>query len=73
MVETLVFKAANAGNLYNINVRKTELIYFPENAIHFQAWKILSKICVHIIIQHLDRLFVTFLMSGSSACNPKLC
>jgi hypothetical protein len=71
MVETLVFKAASAGNFHNINVRKTELIYFPENITHFQSWKILSKICVHIIIQQHDRLFLTFLMSGSSACSPK--
>jgi hypothetical protein len=71
MVETLVFKAANAGNFYNINVRKTELIYFPENATQFQSWKILSKICVHIIIHQYDRLFMIFLMSGLSACNQK--
>jgi len=71
MVETLVFKAASAGNFHNINLRKTKLIYFPENTTHFQSWEIQSKFCVHIIIQQHDRLFLTFLMSGSSACSPK--
>jgi hypothetical protein len=70
MVEMLVIKAASAGNFHSINVRKTELIYFSENTTHLQSWKVLSKICVHVIIQQLDRLFLTFLKPGSSSCKP---
>jgi hypothetical protein len=71
MVEKLVFKATSAENFHNINIGKTELIYFPENTTHFQSWQILSKICVYVIIQQHDGLFLTFLKSGSSSCSPK--